>query len=249
MHGPAVHALSKWQSPMHHQPPTTMQRLQLIEHGANNTKVVGLSHMDHSLERLTRWSLWVPSKSEYSLILVLLLQIISAKRRSNLQIATVLPVNAPIHQQIPVCLVEIRQEPTSAPCPLPWTAHEAHGAHKSLWGPHTSQHKHSKSKQIQILHLHHARLSACLPFCKGQICHVHLPTSTRRHCNLTAASSEKSLLSGKWGEGNTMSAQDDPGIASQNPNWTLFWVQRIHKHQVQHLSEWSTQGLILQPWC
>lgn len=41
MHGPAVHALSKWQSPMHHQPPTTMQRPQLIENGANNTKAVG----------------------------------------------------------------------------------------------------------------------------------------------------------------------------------------------------------------
>lgn len=40
MHGPAVHALSKWQSAMHHQPSTTMQRLQLTEYGANNTRVV-----------------------------------------------------------------------------------------------------------------------------------------------------------------------------------------------------------------
>lgn len=39
--GPAVHAPSKWQPAMHHQPLTTMQRPQLIEHDANDTKVVG----------------------------------------------------------------------------------------------------------------------------------------------------------------------------------------------------------------
>lgn len=97
------------------------------------------SHMDHSLKRWTQWSLWVPSKSEYSLILVL--QTISTKRRSSLQvIATVLPVNTPIPQQIPVCLVEIRQNPLlpHVLCHGQHMKHIEHTSHYEDYIPHST---------------------------------------------------------------------------------------------------------------
>lgn len=76
--------------------------------------------------------MWVPSNAEYSMILVLVLQILSAKSRSNLQaIAAVLPVDTPIPQQIPVCLVEIRQNhlPPQVLCHGQHMEHTRHTPH------------------------------------------------------------------------------------------------------------------------
>lgn len=96
------------------------------------------SHMDHSLKNWTLWCLWVPSNLEHSVILVLLLQIISAKSRGSLQcIAAVLPVNTPIPQQMHVCLAEIRQNPL-LPRVLFHGHHMEHKGHYEEHVPHST---------------------------------------------------------------------------------------------------------------
>lgn len=127
---------------------------------------------------------------------------ISATSRGNLQaMPAVLPVNTPIPQHIHACSVQTRQSPLTPHVLCMWSRWE------SLRGAHASQHEASEPKQVYtslVYIIQDYQPAFIWQWVKGP---VHLPTSMRRPCNLAAASSGEFLLSGKSGEGNTMSVQ------------------------------------------
>lgn len=135
------------------------------------------------------------------LYLVLLLHTTSAKNRGNLQaMPAVLPVDTPVPQHIHTCLVQTRLFLLMPHILCTWSRW---GSLRGAYAPH---HKASGWKQVYtslIYVLQDYQPAFILQWTNGP---VHLPTSTRP-CNLSTASSEEFLLSGKWGGRNIMSVQ------------------------------------------